>query len=161
MFQLQIDDKELVAVGQKLSDVAASLPQMIGEELRWAGNQFVVLEKNIVATKRWTGDTERSIQILAATDNYVLIGPDLSIAPHAEHLIGGGTPHFAPFAKILDWVETKKGEGPEAAKKVWWKIAQSGTPAFPFPEMAFQQGEPILSELAMRIGTKVIGEITQ
>lgn len=160
MFELRIDDSELVAVGRRISDTATRVPQHIREGLQWAGSQFVILEQKVVAPKRWTGDLEHSIRVLEATDTYVVIGPDLSIAPHAHHLISGGTPHFAPFHKILDWTETKKGEGVKAAKRVWWGIAKKGTPAFPFPEMAFEQGQGIPSELAMRIGTRILADIT-
>jgi hypothetical protein len=129
---IEVDVSELHELANAIRQAGKASKQHMADVLAWGGEQFVGHMKTVVSEIRWTGTLESAIQVLESHDDYVVIGPDLGAAPHAQVVASGGSPHAAPYHKILNWVETKdgisyEGTAEEAAWEVWWSIKNRGT----------------------------------
>lgn len=172
--QVIVDARELKHLGQKISAAGKNMPKRKEKALGWLGEQFVGLVQDQLEATRWTSDLYNAVQVLEQTENKVVIGPDPVAAPHTKFVLEGGTPHAAPFIKILDWTETKLGGDVALAKKVWWGIYHHGTSQWaaqlygtggenPFAErtLATPEARKTLEDATLRLGRDIVAEIVE
>jgi len=172
--QILVDARELKHLGQKVSAAGKNMPKNKKKALGYLGEQFVGLMQDQLEATRWTSDLYNAVQVLEQTEDKVVIGPDPVAAPHTKFVLEGGTPHAAPFIKILDWAETKMGWGVKEAKGVWWGIYHHGTSRWaaqlystggenPFAERALDSADArkVLEDGALRLSRDIVAEITE
>jgi len=172
--QVVVDARELKHLGQKVSAAGKNMPKRKKEALGWLGGQFVGLMQDQLEATRWTSDLYNAVRVLEEGEYKVVIGPDPIAAPHAKFVLEGGTPHAAPFIKILDWAETKMGWGVKEAKGVWWGIYHRGTSGWaaklygtggenPFAERTLDSADArrTLEDAALRLGRDIVAEIVE
>lgn len=125
-------DGVLEAVGAKLDDAAAWMPEILATHMPWLGGMEVDVMSSVLERNRYTGELQASV-----VSTYDPLAQEVTIYPTAQRgnydagtllMWGTGPIPNAPFGPIKLWAESHG----LPAFPVWWKIRMVGVNAHPF-----------------------------
>ncbi len=153
MSQWEIRAPNLKAVRARFDRAPQIVKDYIKANLFQLGKQIASAERRVLEVVKYTGALARSVSVMydeAPPIYRIRIGPT---AKHAEYILFGTRPHWAPIAPLQRWAKWKLGDE-KAAYAVQASIARHGTSVFierrglgdgrggfPFPTRTLQRGD--------------------
>ena len=156
--EIRVTVEGAIPIAQRYERAPKIMEELFTSNFRTLGGHVAWVMRTHMQPKKYTGQMERSVSWeVAPRPPWVAIGPT---APHAQYVLNGTPPHWAPIQPLLRWAEWKLGDA-KAAYKVQRKIAKFGTEGYDFLEMTMQDArfQSALVNTAGRLGMDLVARL--